>query len=56
VGLWSNDQRSRAETYLRDAAGNPTYGGAAGFASNTYNLSQTNLANAVSLKTDTHGL
>jgi iron complex outermembrane receptor protein len=55
VGLWSNDQRSRAETYLRDAAGNPTYGGAAGFASNTYTLNQTNLANAVSLKTDTRG-
>jgi len=58
VGLWSNDQRSRVETYLRDAAGNPTYGGSAagsGFATNTYTLSQTNLANALSLKTDTHG-
>jgi iron complex outermembrane receptor protein len=60
-GLWSNDQDSRVETYLRDGAGNPTYGGSAtvggaGFASNYYNLNQVNLANAFTLKTDTKGL
>ena len=58
VGFWSNDQKSRVQTYLTDAAGNPTYGGSAAgsaFASNTYNLNQQNLANALSLKTDTHG-
>jgi iron complex outermembrane recepter protein len=27
VGMWSNDQKSNVETYLRDAAGNPTFGG-----------------------------
>jgi iron complex outermembrane receptor protein len=58
LGLWSNDQDSSAQTYLRDAAGNPTYGGpgvGSGFASGTYSLQQTNLAQALSLKTDTRG-
>jgi iron complex outermembrane receptor protein len=60
IGLLSNDQRSRVETYLRDAAGNPTFGGnaaigGANFASNYYNLNQQNLANALSLKTNTRG-
>lgn len=60
IGLWSNDQHSNVQTYLRDAAGNPTFGGPAtiggsGFASNYYNLNQQNLANAFSLKSDTHG-
>ncbi len=58
VGFWSNDQKSRVQTYLTDAAGNPTYGGSAAgsaFASNTYNQNQQNLANALALKTDTHG-
>jgi iron complex outermembrane recepter protein len=60
VGLWSNDQKSNVETYLRDAAGNPTFGGnasvgGANFASNYYNLNQVNLANALSLKTNTRG-
>jgi iron complex outermembrane receptor protein len=60
VGLWSNDQKSRVETYLRDAVGNPTFGGfgavgGAGFASNYFNLYQQHVANAFSLKTDTRG-
>ncbi len=58
VGFWSNDQKSRVETYLRDGAGQATYGGptaGSGFASNTYNLAQQNIANALSLKTDTGG-
>lgn len=60
VGFLSNDQESRVQTFLRDAAGNPTYGGNAnvggsGFASNYYNLVQQNLANAFTLKTDTRG-
>ena len=55
LGLWSNDQDSNVQTYLRDAAGNPTYGGTAAFASNYYNLNQTDLANSLSLKTDTGG-
>jgi iron complex outermembrane receptor protein len=60
IGLWSNDQKSNVETYLRDAAGNPTFGGpaavgGAGFASNYFTLYQQNLANALALKTDTRG-
>jgi iron complex outermembrane receptor protein len=60
VGLWSNDQKSNVETYLRDAAGNPTFGGpgavgGAGFASNYFTLAQQHVANALSLKTDTRG-
>ncbi len=60
VGLWSNDQKSNVQTYLRDAGGNPTFGsnmtvGGANFASNYYNLQQLNLAQAFSLKSDTGG-
>jgi iron complex outermembrane receptor protein len=60
TGLWSNNQDSNVQTYLRDAAGNPTFGGSgavggAAFASNYYNLDQLNLANALTLKTDTKG-
>ena len=48
------------QSYLRDAAGNPTFGGSgtvggAAFASNYYNLKQIDLANAWTLKTDTKG-
>lgn len=58
VGFFSNDQSSSVQSYLRDAAGNPTFGGqAAGgnFATGTFNLDQQNLANALSLKSDTKG-
>jgi iron complex outermembrane recepter protein len=55
LGLWANDQDSTVQTYLKDAAGNPTYGNTAAFASNYYNLKQTDLANSLSLKTDTGG-
>ena len=58
MGFFSNDQTSSVQSYLRDAAGNPTFGGqAAGgnFAAGNFNLDQQNLANALSLKTDTKG-
>ena len=58
IGFFDNEQESRVQSYLRDAAGNPTYGGVAagsGFASAYYNLSQQQLANAFTLKTDTRG-
>ena len=60
VGFFDNEQQSRVQSYLRDANGNPTYGGNAsvggsGFASAYYNLSQQQLANAFTLKTDTRG-
>jgi iron complex outermembrane receptor protein len=58
IGYWSNDGKSDVETYLRDAAGNPTFGGNAGvgganFASNYYTIYEKHLANSLSLKTDT---
>ncbi len=55
TGFWSNDANSDVQTYLRNAAGNPTFGGVAGFASNYFTLSEKHLANAVSIKSDTRG-
>ncbi|HET6555614.1 MAG TPA: TonB-dependent receptor [Dyella sp.] len=55
VGYWSNHGQSDTESYLTDAAGNPTYGKASAFASNTYQLSAHHLMQAVSLKSDTKG-
>ena len=55
TGFWSNNQDSNVQTYLRNAAGNPTFGGVAGFASNYFTLSEKHLANAVSIKSDTRG-
>jgi len=61
MGFWSNDGRSNVETYLRDAAGNPTFGGnasvgGAAFASGYYTIDQANLANAFTLKSETRGV
>lgn len=55
TGFWSNEANSQVQTYLRNAAGMPTYGGVVGFASNYYTLSQKHLANALSIKSDTKG-
>lgn len=55
VGYWQNDARLKTESYLRDALGNLTYGGVAGFASNTYTLDSEHLMNALSLKSNTKG-
>ncbi|QRN52110.1 TonB-dependent receptor [Dyella caseinilytica] len=55
VGYWSNDGQSRTQTYLTNASGAPTYGKAAGFASNTYAIVEHHLMQAASLKTDTKG-
>ncbi|AIF48268.1 TonB-dependent receptor [Dyella japonica] len=55
VGYWSNHGQSRTDTYLADAAGDPTYGKVAGFASNTYRLSAHHLMQGLSLKSDTKG-
>ena len=67
VGVWNNHANSDAQTYLRDAAGNATFGGVGaikatnstssggGFANGFYTLDQTHLANALSLRTDTKG-
>ena len=55
LGLWDGITQSRAQTYLADAAGNPTYGGVSGFGSSTYNWYETHMMNALSLKSDTKG-
>lgn len=55
TGFWSNDANSDVQTYLRNTAGNPTFGGVAGFASSYYTLSQKHLANAISVKSDSRG-
>ena len=54
-GLWRNDADATAETYLRNAAGQPTFAGLAGFASGTYDLFQQHTAHSLSLRTDTKG-
>jgi iron complex outermembrane receptor protein len=55
VGFWNNHGSADADTYLVDDAGRPTYGGASGFAGNTYGLAARHLMQAASLKTDTRG-
>src|SRR5262249_8133229 len=58
LGIWNNLQDSSPESYLKTAGGMPTFGGAAGssFASNRYAWNQTQVSNAFSLKSDSHGL
>lgn len=53
VGIWRNDADARAETYLRNAAGQPTFAGLAGFASGTYDLLQEHSSHSLSLRSDT---
>ncbi len=53
LGVWDGNTQSRVQSYLTDAAGNTTYGGVAGFGTNTYNWRSTHVMNAVSVKTDT---
>lgn len=55
IGFWSNDQRSSVQTYLHDGAGNPTFGGVSGFASNNNTWFEKHLAQSLSLRTDTKG-
>jgi iron complex outermembrane recepter protein len=55
IGYWSNDGQSRAQTYLTEPDGQPTYGKASGFASDTYGLSAHHLMQALSLTTHTGG-
>ena len=55
IGYWSNDGQSQAQTYLTDARGQATYGNAAGFASNIYQITEHHLMQGLSLKTDTRG-
>ena len=53
IGTWKNDADASVDTYLRDAAGQPTFAGQAGFASGYYRLLQEHSSHSFSLKTDT---
>ena len=55
AGYWTNDARSRAQSYLLDADGQPTWGNVAGFASNTYRLDAAHLLQGLSLKSNGSG-
>lgn len=54
-GFWRNDAGSAAATYLRDAAGQPTFAGQSGFASSTSRLRQEHSSHSLSLRTNTKG-
>ena len=56
LGLWGNDSHSTVQTYLRDASGNPTFAGQAGFASGYYNLIEEQVMQSFTLKSNGHGL
>jgi hypothetical protein len=51
-GIWHNDTDASAETYLRTAAGDPTFAGVAGFASGTFHWLQQHTAHSVTLTAD----
>lgn len=54
-GLWSNDGHASAETYLRTAAGAPTYGNQAGFGSGQYTVQQQHAMHSLSLASHSGG-
>lgn len=54
-GVWRNDADSDVQTYLTNAAGQPTYAGQAGFASGHYALFEQHTAQSLALRTDTKG-
>jgi iron complex outermembrane receptor protein len=57
LGIWNNHQTSNPQTYLTSTTtGTPTFGNQAGFASNRYIWDQTQMSNAISLKSDTKGV
>jgi iron complex outermembrane receptor protein len=51
-GFWQNEADATVETYLRNAAGQPTFAGLAGFASGYYTLSQRHSSHSLSLRSD----
>ena len=52
LGHWRNDGRSGVTTYL-EASGRPTFAGQSGFATGFYDLDQRQLAQSLSLRTNT---
>ncbi|MGJ4931420.1 TonB-dependent receptor [Bradyrhizobium sp. HKCCYLS2038] len=56
LGIWNNHQVSNPQTYLRlNTNAQPTFAGNSGFASGRYIWDQTQLSNAVAIKSDTKG-
>jgi iron complex outermembrane receptor protein len=55
IGFWDNSTFSTVQSYLTTTNGTPTFGGIAGFASNTYNLGEQHLMHALSLRTESGG-
>ncbi len=57
LGYWSNKSDRRAETFLRDAAGNPVYSGVVNVAGRNYTLGAADLApSKANLEHLAHGL
>ncbi|MCL7423421.1 MAG: TonB-dependent receptor [Methylobacter sp.] len=66
LGLWQNDANGRANTFLRDSAGNPVYSGSVNIDGQLYNIGAASLANnlvdqmhwshGMSIRSDTGGL
>jgi iron complex outermembrane receptor protein len=54
-GIWHNEAEGSVETYLRNAAGAPTFAGLSGFASGRSIQVQQHSSHGVALKTDTRG-
>lgn len=56
-GVWNNHQVSDPQTYLRSTVtGLPTFAGISSFANSKYIWDQTQISNAVALKSDTKGV
>ncbi|CAL77909.1 Putative TonB dependent receptor [Bradyrhizobium sp. ORS 278] len=55
LGIWNNHQVSTPQTYLRDANGQLTFNNISTFASGRYIWDQTQMSNAIALKSDTRG-
>lgn len=56
LGIWNNHQVSTPQTYLTSTlTGQPTFNGNVGFAGGRYIWDQTQLSNAVAVKSDTKG-
>ncbi|MBY0574059.1 MAG: TonB-dependent receptor plug domain-containing protein, partial [Undibacterium sp.] len=57
LGVWRNNMNSGAESYLRDASGNPVYSGDVNIAGKKFTVNPTDIANSKNqLEHLTHGL
>jgi iron complex outermembrane receptor protein len=55
LGVWTNHTDSAVQTYLRDASGQPTYAGVAGFATGYYNLVEEHTMHSLAVKSSGQG-